>query len=179
MEKLKKKEEEAVHKEIAKNWNSIFDNNVIAYDREFWKHCDEKNKSEIVVLKKTDKRSKIAMHCENGHTFKSSPYNYFIRKKTCPYCICSGEKGAINIDETIISFWNDDRFELEQISENSAEWYSFKCPFCNRVFKKRMIDVVKKVPKCYMCMDGQKYGNIEGLDEDAIYLYRCRKREMD
>ena len=157
-------------------WEEIYGSPIIGYDKKFWKHCKENDREKISSLKRCEKRKTVLMECDKKHIFCITPYMYFVEQRICPYCICKADRGALNIDETLYSFWNDDRFELDTISEYSKERFRFKCPFCNYKFEKTMFSMVNCSPKCTECKDGRKFGISDGSDESMVYLFKDRDK---
>ena len=130
---------------------------IIGYDKLFWSYCIEDERDKIRNLRRDEGRPKFAlqMQCKNGHLIKMTPKMFFIKKKTCIYCTNPGENGAVNTDESVLIFWNDDRFDPEQISENSDESFMFRCPYCGYDFTLSMKEFIFRKPKCTKCNDGR------------------------
>ena len=133
---------------------------IIGYDKDFWSLCIEPNKDDVRYLHRSENRQKFAlqMRCPTKkHLIKLTPYQFFIDHKRCLYCINPGEIGAINVDETICIFWNDEEYDLESISESSEIKFKFQCPYCGLSFEMPMKDMVNRNPKCINreCNDGQ------------------------
>lgn len=150
---------------------------IIGYDHNFLSHCLESNKVYVTSVSRIEKRIKLRMSCDNGHEFLISPYYYYVEGRQCPHCKCKGDKGALNIDSSIISFWNDERYNIEDISEFSKEYYKNRCPFCGLEFMEKMINLVNRFPKCKSCKDGQALSMNAELDEGVTYLIKERRHK--
>ena len=147
-----------------------FSSPIIGYDAEFWDYCVDETKETIINLFRNEARPKYAVHmtCNKGHDYYITPHVFFYERH-CIHCIAPGEIGAVKYDPTIVEYWNDS-YILDQISENSVQNYRFKCPFCKHVFMSRMVDILNRTPKCFICKDGQKPETPDNFD-NTIYIH--------
>ena len=154
---------------MSRIYAAIIKSPLIGYDPEFWRYCIENPREEIINLCQYERhRSKaVRMKCEKDHQYMLTPYEFFVKKRYCPYCKCGGDKGAAYLDDTLFAYWADERFDLDDISEYSTEKYRFVCPFCAEVFYARMIDMVNRRPKCVKCKDYIDVTAVERVDTFA------------
>ena len=147
--------------------DEIFFDPIIGYDKEFWKYCIEEDKVKISGLKWSDNKHKLMMRCANIHDYKMTPFEFKNMRK-CPICIQKGELGAVKVDPTI-SFYYDDIYIIEEISENSMALFNWCCPICHNRYKKTMVEMLNVFPKCDYCNDGKPIG-FSDIPDDMTYL---------
>lgn len=143
---------------------------IIGYDSLFLNHCLEEDIKSVQKLRRDDRKTKVKMKCDEGHIFDLTPYEFFCEKKHCIHCIRLEEVGAGNLDESLISLWNEPDLDIFNVSESSNQLYNFFCPFCGSHFKRKMVDIINQIPKCQECHDGQEQDISEELF-DSIYLF--------
>ena len=98
------------------------------------------------------KRDVVNMKCEKGHSFTTTPLNFFKTKNKCPFCLKPGEKGVSKIAPEIKMFYKKG-YDLKYISKSCTEEFEFTCPFCKNTFKKTMQSMVSDRPRCKNCKD--------------------------
>lgn len=155
------------------SYKDVYSNPIIGYNTNFWNHCLEINKEDIIHYPQNDNLHSLSFRCEKDHLFRITPYEFFNERYFCPICIFGDDKGAPNCDPELSLFYSDERYPLNEISELSRIEYQFTCPDCNFKFASKMVNLIHNPRKCPNCKDYQEKEEAEqqvGIDFKFITL---------
>ena len=151
-------------------------------DENFMKWYDQDLNSHINIntLLRSNRNIPIYYRTDGGEIEHIYAYSYFQRsvytgkkKPRKKHKHAYYDKPPIEMDPTLIFYWNEDSLELKSVSWKSTRKYHFICPFCGAEYFEYIQEFTMRIPKCSECKDGHVDSQFKS-DEGIVVLYHKR-----